>query len=143
MGIYTHFGDKQRLVEAIFLDGLASFDAAVGAHLSDGLRPGAWAYREWALTNSMHYMVIFGRAVPSFEPSVEALERGRQSFDGLVDAVRRSGAADPTAAAYHLWATIHGHVMFELAGLRVATSERAAELYGRALDQILAGLGTY
>lgn len=88
----------------------------------------------------MHYLVIFGRAVPTFEPSDFAIARGQRSFDGLVHAVEQTGAADPAATAYHIWATIHGYVMFELAGLKLITPSRATELYERALDTLLANL---
>jgi AcrR family transcriptional regulator len=129
-GVYTHFGGKHGLVEAIYLDGFESFDRAVSARLLDGdLLDAGRAYRQWALANPMHYLVMFGRAVPDFVPSAAARERGLQSFNALVDAVAATGATDPGGAAYRLYATVHGYVMLELVGMGPADPDMLDELY--------------
>ena len=63
------------------------------------------AYRRWALANPMHYLVMFGRAVPDFvaEPGVP-LERGLRSFEALVTTVgqrrrRRSSSERGTTSS--------------------------------------------
>ena len=95
-GIYTHFGGKNGLVEAILLDGFESFDEALGpAYADDDLLAASRAYRRWALANPTHYLVMFGRAVPDFEPSDQALARAYGSFDALIQAMARHGADDP------------------------------------------------
>jgi AcrR family transcriptional regulator len=139
-GIYTHFGGKDGLIEALYLDGFESFDRYVSARLDDGLVAGGRAYREWALANPTHYLVMWGRAVPEFRPSPAAAERAYQSFVHLVEAVRRTGAAQPLAAAYHAWATMHGYVMLELAGLGLATIEQYDALYEQAVDGLASAL---
>ena len=118
-GIYTHFGGKNGLVEAIFLDGFESFDRAIGPAYERGdLVAAGQAYRTWALANPTHYLVMFGRAVPDYVPSDEAVVRAGRSFAGLVAAVAAtSHHDDPEAAAYHLYATVHGYVMLELVGM--------------------------
>jgi AcrR family transcriptional regulator len=117
-GIYTHFGGKHGLVEAIFLDGFESFDRTLGpAYARDDLTAAAIEYRRWALANRTHYLVMFGQAVPDYSPSPAAEDRGRASFQLIVDAVARAGAADPQRTAYHVWATAHGYVMLELVGM--------------------------
>ena len=73
-GIYTYFGGKNGLVEAIFVEGFESFDAATAPFMEvDDLAGGCRAYREWALANPTQYMVMFGRAVPDFVPSGDTL----------------------------------------------------------------------
>lgn len=134
--VYTHFGGKHGVVEAIYLDGFESFDRHASAALVDGLAAGARAYREWALANPTHYLVMWGRAVPDFTPSPEAARRAYQSFLHLVEAVRHAGDENPLPAAYHAWATLHGYVMLELAGLGLATMEQYNALYERAIASI-------
>ena len=70
-GIYTYFGGKHGLVEAIFVEGFESFDRARPRRCSrpTTCRRAGRAYREWALANPTQYMVMFGRAVPDFVPS--------------------------------------------------------------------------
>jgi len=134
--VYTHFGGKHGVVEAIYLDGFESFDRHASAALADGLAAGARAYREWALANPTHYLVMWGRAVPDFTPSREAAQRAYRSFLHLVEAVRRTGVEQPMPAAYHAWATLHGYVMLELAGLGLATMQEYNALFEQAIASI-------
>ncbi|MDH3303159.1 MAG: TetR/AcrR family transcriptional regulator [Acidimicrobiia bacterium] len=145
-GIYTYFGGKHGLVEAIFLNGFESFDDALTPHYRSGdLASAGRAYRRWARANPIHYLVMFGRAVPDFEPSERAAERAAQSFQSLVDAVAArstaDGDSDPLAAAYHLYATVHGYVMLELVGMGPAEARRLDELYEDGLGRALRGIG--
>lgn len=143
-GIYTYFGGKHGLVEAIFLDGFESFDEAVTPHYeSNDLLEAGRAYRRWALANPTHYLVMFGRAVPDFEPSAQAAERAARSFQSLVEAVQSvapTAGVDPLAAAYHLYATVHGYVMLELVGLGPADARQPDELYENGLAGALEGI---
>lgn len=117
-GIYTYFGGKHGLVSAIFVEGFESFDTALAPHHENGdLAGGIRTYRDWALANPMHYLVMFGRAVPDFDPGEEAIERAARSFRALIGSLARAGASEPTESALHLYATQHGYVMLELAGL--------------------------
>lgn len=139
-GVYTYFGGKQGLVEAIFIDGFESFDRAVGRGLRSGkLNEAGRAYRRWALDHPTQYMVMFGRAVPDYEPSPAAQERSLQSFIGLADAIARARpGGDAGAQAYHYWATLHGYVMLELAGMGAHTRADADDLFEGALRRLAA-----
>jgi AcrR family transcriptional regulator len=129
-GVYTYFGGKNGLVEAIFLDGFESFDEAMLDHYRDGdLLEAGRSYRRWALANPMHYLVMFGRAVPDFVPGEAASRRGAASFDALCDAVAAQGASDPVGAAYRLYATVHGYVMLELVGMGPVDASALDALY--------------
>ncbi len=138
-GIYTYFGGKHGLVEAIFVEGFDSFDEAVRPGLLDGDLPAAGrAYRRWALDHPTQYMVMFGRAVPDYQPSDAAMERAQRSFVELTEGVARAGPGpDADRRAYHLFATVHGYVMLEMAGMAAATEHESAALYEAAI----AGLG--
>ena len=87
-------------MEAIFVEGFESFDAATAPFMEvDDLAGGCRAYREWALANPTQYMVMFGRAVPDFVPSGDALGRALQSFHGLADVIRPSPLATTISSA--------------------------------------------
>ncbi len=140
-GIYTHFGGKQGLVEAIFLEGFDSFDDAVLPHYAAGdLLAAGRAYRQWAMANPTHYLIMFGRAVPDFTASDPAMERATRSFEALIEAVANHGAADPAAAAFHLYATVHGYVMLELVDMGPVEADQRDGLYEAGLLAAVAGL---
>ncbi len=142
-GVYTYFGGKQGLVEAIFVEGFESFDQALSpAYESGDLRSAGRSYRRWALTHPTQYLVMFGRAVPDFVPSLPALERGIESFALLIEAVRKVVPADTDveAQAYHVFATVHGYVMLELVNSEHIDSSERARLYESGLDHVMRAL---
>ena len=129
-GVYTYFGGKHGVIEAIYLDGFDSFDRALATPLHDrDLLEAGRAYRRWALANPTHYLVMFGRAVPDFVPSEAAMARASTSFQALVDTVDSFGVADAFERAYNLYATVHGHVMLELVGMGPADRDALDTLY--------------
>lgn len=137
-GVYTHFGGKHGLVEEIFVQGFDSFDESVRPGLESGDLPAAGrAYRRWALERRTQYMVMFGSAVPDYVPSAAARDRALMSFARLADSVERVAPGDDAAQrAYHLFATIHGYVMLELAEMSAATEEESEALFERALRHL-------
>ena len=128
MVIYTHFGGKNGLVEALRVDGFAALTSALlaAAGRSKGsrriLRLVA-AYRIWALENPTHYEVMFTRSVHDYTPTEAARAISIRSFDVLVDAVASAAgggeieAPDARDVAYFIWGVVHGHVMLELAAI--------------------------
>lgn len=134
-GVYTYFGGKHGLVEAIYVEGFDSFDQAVRPGLEAGdLVAAGRAYRRWALEHRTQYMVMFGRAVPDYEPSPAAMERALHSFADLTAGVARAApGVDADRRAYHLFATVHGYVMLEMAGMAAATEAESEALYEQAL----------
>ncbi|HEU5085430.1 MAG TPA: TetR/AcrR family transcriptional regulator [Acidimicrobiales bacterium] len=143
-GVYTWFGGKAGLVDAIFVEGFESFDAALEpAYAAGDLVAAGREYRRWALANPTHFLVMFGRAVPDVRPGEEALRRGLASFQRLVDHVRlvRPDLAEDEAFdwAYHVNATVHGYVLTELTGMSTAP-HRAEELFELGLCRLLAPL---
>ena len=149
-GVYTWFGGKNGLVEAIFVDGFERFGEAIRAvsPASEGRRPLdriAHEYRTWALGNPTQYMVMFGRAVPDYVPSDEARVIAIGTFEDLVDAtaglIESAGlAGTPHDVAHHLWAGIHGYVSLELAGMDMAESDtERLERFRRGLTRLVRG----
>jgi AcrR family transcriptional regulator len=129
--LYTMFGGKVGLADALYREGferltrrLEEAEKAHDAPEDPVARAAALAiaYRESALADRNYYDVMFGRAIPGFEPSQESLAVGDASLGMLADAVREAMDAgvliegDPKAVAEVLWAAAHGVVSLELAG---------------------------
>jgi AcrR family transcriptional regulator len=128
MGVYSRFGGKQGLVEALFLDGFARLQQVLAAVPRTGdpvedLLEGSRRYRRFALESPAAYAVMFSRAIPEFVPSAPCKLDAAGAFEVLVDAVRLgidAGAlrpGDPVDIAEGIWATCHGLVSLELAGM--------------------------
>ena len=149
-GVYTWFGGKPGLVEAIFIDGFQTFGEALrtASPEAPGRKPlvgMADAYRRWALSHPTQYMVMFGGAVPDYVPSEHALEIATATFDDLVAATRSTMEVldlDGTAReiAHHLWAGIHGYVSLELARMDMTESdEERSERFRMGLARLMRG----
>jgi AcrR family transcriptional regulator len=146
--LYTLFGGKQGMVEALWREGFDRLWQAEEVVLAtddplDRLAALGRAYRQHALENPDYYRVMFGGVIPDFQPSEPALDRSRRTFQVLVDAVQGCieaqvfRAEDPEAIALVLWATVHGVVSLELAG-----SFREAErqpIFERAMRAVAMG----
>jgi len=149
MGLYSRFGGKDGVVDELYAEGFERLVAAMRQNpLTDDpladLRRGANCYRDTALANATHYMVMFGGAVPGFVPSDASHELAHAAFGGLVAKVARctdSGLLDgePDQIAELLWGSIHGLVMLELVGINPLMSDPAAR-FERALDVLFRGL---
>ena len=128
MGVYSRFGGKQGLVEALFLDGFARLEHVLATVPRSGdaiedLMEGGRRYRRFALESPAVYAVMFSRAIPEFVPTPPCKLDAAGAFTVIVEAVRRgiaSGAlrdGDPIDIAEGIWATCHGLVSLELAGM--------------------------
>jgi AcrR family transcriptional regulator len=123
--VYSLFGGKPGLVREVYMEAFRRFGAQLtevpvtGDALHDLAELG-WAYRANALTNPHLYTVMFGRALPDFEPDDEVRAESGRAMQVLVDAVERAMAAaalgrdDPRRVAMTFWATVHGLVSLEL-----------------------------
>ena len=124
--LYTMFGGKAGIAEALWREGFtrlaAALDEATGAEPLQRLAAMGRAYRTTALANRSYYAVMFQRPIPGFEPSPEAYQESLKPLHALADTVAdciRAGvfrAEDPMHIARVLWAATHGAVSLELAG---------------------------
>src|SRR3954466_4690893 len=121
MGVYTHFGSKQGLLEQLYLHGFRRLEDRLNSVPSDGqggqeLLALALAHRAFALDNDALYGLMFERATPDFVPSDASRLAGLATFQMLAARVAdwRPGFTDPAADAHLLWATMHGLVTIEL-----------------------------
>ena len=121
MGVYTHFGSKQGLLEQLYLYGFQRLEDRLNEVPSDGqgrqeMLAFALAYRAFALDNEALYGLMFERATPDFVPSDASRLAGLATFEMLAARVAdwRPDFADPAADAHLIWATMHGLVSIEL-----------------------------
>ncbi|GAA3392210.1 TetR/AcrR family transcriptional regulator [Cryptosporangium minutisporangium] len=159
--LYTMFGGKEGLAEALYREGFARLrqrlvDAVAFAGDDPGERLAATgrAYRENALAERAYYGVMFGQVIPGFTPSPEAVAESKRAFDVLGDAVAALRAARPDVGSRApdgvdadlvdptnlLWAAAHGVVSFELAG-HYPDEATATATYRTALTAISTFLG--
>ena len=153
MGVYTHFGSKQGLLEELYLHGFSRLEdrlkaIAPAGNGSQGLLEFALAYREFALDNEALYGLMFERATPDFVPSDDSRMAGLTTFEMLAERIAawQPDLADPAPKAHLVWAAMHGLVSIELTHRRwggplVAHLQGDAEQnYARAVNSLIAGL---
>lgn len=146
--VYTLFGGKPGLADALYTEGFQRLGAAMDAALADAPPPGdverlmhlGRAYRRFAAAEPAFFSVMFGRSIPGFAPSTSTRAACRAlTFGRVVEATREcveAGALvarDPEQLARACWAAVHGIAALETAGLLGAEDPDAvAELALRA-----------
>jgi AcrR family transcriptional regulator len=133
--VYTLFGGKPGLADALYAEGFVRLAAAVTQALEGAPPPGdperlvaiGRGYRRFAVTEPAFFAVMFGRAIPGFTAHRETRAVGRDSTFGLVVRAAQEcldagtlvgGPAEELAQ--RCWATGHGLASLEVAGLLVA-----------------------
>lgn len=145
--LYTHFRDKSAIVDELYGEGFDRLRADLVAVPRDAdaleyVRQLGRAYRRSAVSNPVHYQIMFSRCVPGFVPSAAAMARSEAAFAVLAAAVSRamheqriaSGNAKQVAAL--LWGSLHGLISLELFGYLPARPSAESRL-----EQMLALLG--
>ncbi|SEG82885.1 DNA-binding transcriptional regulator, AcrR family [Nonomuraea solani] len=125
--IYTLFGGKDGLSEALWVEGFGRFERRLLEVPPEGdalarLYAGLTAYRDYALSEPDYYRLMFQGAMPGFEPGSEAIGAAKRTFDLLVRGVMscletgalRGAAAEEVADV--LWMAMHGAVSLEISG---------------------------
>jgi AcrR family transcriptional regulator len=125
--IYTMFGSKEGLAEALYLEGFERFRRRLAAvpprsdpfEYLTALGP---AYREAALAEPGYYSLMFERAIPGFVPSERARTLARAALnilDRVIADCISAGYLTPTQPrkiADALWAAAQGALSLERAG---------------------------
>jgi AcrR family transcriptional regulator len=161
MGVYTKFGGRAGVLEAVYRRGFELLRATLAAvpEAADPIRhllDLALAYRRFALANPALYAFMFEQPVPDYEPSpalrAEALDT---TFELLVVTVRRAvarqalPAVDPVHTSVLVWCVAHGMVSLELTstartplpGLLLDTPEAGERILLDGVRATLTGLG--
>jgi AcrR family transcriptional regulator len=148
IGVYTWFGGKDGLVDAILIDGFTSFGEALQKARRGrgplGLLMGQGrAYRAWALAHPTSYRVMFMNVVPGHTPSNEALIAGTASFSILRDEVAAChergeiASSDLDAVAMTVWGLAHGLVSLEITSAQPQKLAGQNSLHDRSFDLAL------
>jgi AcrR family transcriptional regulator len=125
--LYTLFGSKEGIAEGLFRRGFRLFadELATAPAAEDPvvrLARLATEYRAAALKNPAYYRIMFGRAIPGYQPSEDAIAFSLTTLQVLADAVQDAmdaGAVegeDAWSVAVTLWVAAHGAVSLELDG---------------------------
>ncbi len=132
MCIYTKFGGRTGMVEAVYRRGFEVLRDALSAAPTEMIGPAAQdpderivamatAYRRFALDRPALYALMFERALPDFDPPPQLrTEALGMTFALLTDEVGRAQARgqlaghDPVPPSYLLWTAMHGLTSIEL-----------------------------
>jgi AcrR family transcriptional regulator len=149
--IYSVFGDKPRLVRALFGEAFVALRDAVAAlpltddPVADLVAAGVRAFRGWALARPALFSLVFEAASPPGRPSTTE-EAGVQAFGLLVERVRRcvaagllaAGSEPQVALAFH--ALCEGMASLELRGRFPLTPDQdPAAAWDTALTALVKG----
>jgi len=130
MSIYNHFGGKNGLLDAIWIEGfnlLAQFADTSDPDPARNLELGAEAYRRFALTYRAHYTVMFVHRFDGYTPSPAAMYVAAKGFELLASQVQACQDAGYFTSknvpdlAQILWSAVHGYVSLELLGVNFAS----------------------
>ncbi|RZU48696.1 TetR family transcriptional regulator [Krasilnikovia cinnamomea] len=129
MAVYTHFGSMADLADAVVAEGFARLGALLAKvpRTDDAITDLGGlgrAYLANARQNPHLYAVMFGTAsLGRYRPqTTDERERGRYTFDEIVEASRRAveqgrlKPAEPRAIASQLWTAVHGYVTLDVGG---------------------------
>lgn len=148
MGVYSRFGNKDGLLEALFVQGFDTLQKAIETRSVASpllrLSIGCGGYRQFAIDNPQLYHLMFEQMM-LLELSPESRDAAKRSFTTLVDRVQdamNSGDlahGDSTEVAQELWSAMHGAVSLEIAGVHFA-QDRAAN-FTAMINALFKGLG--
>ena len=140
MSVYTLFGDKRGLLNAMHREGFRRLGDRIqqAVQSNDPLTEIGRAYRLAALDSPHLYGLMFGPLPIDFEPTDGNDKAAAATYAPLVDGVRaaiESGdlAGDAERIALHLWVVAHGMVSLELSGHISTSPDDAEQLYDQAL----------
>lgn len=153
MGVYSRFGGKDGVVDAVFAEGFRRLTEAMRLvpitddPVADLERCGR-AYRTFAIANPTHYRVMFGEAVPGFQASDGSVVIAHESLGLLEQRVARcldAGLFDPAFGtaedlAHSFWAASHGLVSLELSGMGREPAAQRDERFDRTQHALVRGV---
>jgi AcrR family transcriptional regulator len=148
--IYTMFSGKDGLADALYLEGCARLSQAIGkvaqvANPQTYVQEIAWAYWRFALANPSHYGVLFGGAIPRFQPDASTKQTMTQALETvarMLHVYMTQGllpSQDPVRLTRAIWAPLHGVVSLHLLG-HFSDEEEAKHAFERTVRAIVASL---
>lgn len=139
--VYSLFGGKSQLLNAVINDGFRSFQDSQEKAAAAGLQGLGLAYRAWALEHRALYRLMFGGALAAYvdcQPSPDVAAEAMAPLINAVASAQATGQLLPLPApmvAMAIWGQVHGLVSLELAQVGPPGEDWAA-LYSSALDAV-------
>jgi len=151
--IYSHFGSKEALIEAMILDGFRRFDDYLAPILRDQnidlmerLYQSSKKYIEFARLNSVLYRLLFGNKYSHIRMEVMTKnDPNRSGFGSLMFAIEEGQKQGifKDGSSYQktivVWATLHGLTSLVIDGF-VGIDEIYEELFEEIFQNIKFGL---
>ncbi|ENV37110.1 hypothetical protein F959_01918 [Acinetobacter venetianus RAG-1 = CIP 110063] len=151
IAVYTEFGSMENLVASVvdygFLQLIQKFQQLPS---TDNVLLDLWqivcVVREFALAHRHLYAVMFAaESVGGYQRSGDELEQGIETLKFLhkicVKAVdEKFFSSSSRHATQHIWATMHGRLMLELAGY-LSNDKELLKSYGSLIATSMIGLG--
>ncbi len=146
MGVYSRFGSKEGLVEAMLIQAIDDMRHHVSSlgepDPAERLRSSARRYRLWALANPQHYQAIFlsrqGANSPDVAGHLAAVYEVGNSMHEYAMAHGVIRRIDPGESCARFWCATHGAITFELHSL--VLPEDADRNFEAVLDMVMRGL---
>lgn len=147
MVLYSNFGSKEGLLDALFLEGFRRLHQALLAtpdpeDAGEHVLALCHTYRRAAHAEPAYYAIMFQGAIADYEAPPASREQALATMDPLIEAVgsslqQRDGSPCDAAreVAMRLWAAAHGIVSLEFAGMLPV--EAADAIYERTLRDLL------
>jgi AcrR family transcriptional regulator len=99
--IYNYYPSRDELVTALIVDAYNSLANALASALAESVGTLAadqfperlfalgWAYRQWAVTYSQHYLLIFGTPIPNYHaPEAITMPAAEQALAPLIEVLQ-------------------------------------------------------
>ncbi len=145
--IYTLFGGKDGLFEALYSEGFHRLNTTIQAVKTrknplEQLRTINGSYRAFALKNPGFYAIMFEKISPAHSFSDQALEQAWESMQPLIRTIQRCletgliAAGDAEHHAMKFWIGAHGLVSLELAGYFRHQPELADEMHEQIVTDL-------
>jgi AcrR family transcriptional regulator len=112
--IYSYFGSKHEIYDAMFHEGYVAFAAAMAERNDDSTdadapggsprmaaRRAAHRFFEFCTSDPARYQLLFQRTIPDFVPSAESYAVALQTFEATKERLATIGISDPEAV--DLW----------------------------------------
>ena len=142
--IYSYFGSKHEIYDAMFLEGYQAFAAWMEAAVDEqqladdpvgGARLTARKFVEFCTVDPVRYQLLFQRTIPGFEPSPESYAVALQTYEQARNRLGIIGIRDP--ASLDLWTAM----LTGLTDQQISNDpggDRWERLVDRAADMLLA-----
>jgi len=142
--IYSYFGSKNEIYDAMFREGYTAFAAGMAevqqlainreATLVEEARLMAHDFFEFCTSDPVRYQLLFQRTIPDFEPSDESYAVALEVYQSMTTRLADLGIADP--AGVDLWTAM----LTGLTDQQISNDpggERWERIIDRAVDMLL------